>query len=257
MNLGLKGKKVLVTGASRGIGKAIAKGFLEEEALVCISSRRSKNLLLAEKKLSSKFGKDFVYAHQCDFTNLNEVIKLRSNIKKQFNQLDIVIANVGDGRSEQGTLPEKKQWEKIWKANFDTAIHTARTFLPMLEETKGNLLFISSITGLEAFGAPVDYSTAKSALIALSKNMARKIAPKVRINVIAPGNIYFKNGSWDEKIKNDKKRVEELLKKTVPMKRFGKPKDIATAALFLCSEKAEFITGAVLVVDGGQTVGIF
>jgi 3-oxoacyl-[acyl-carrier protein] reductase len=128
----------------------------------------------------------------------------------------------------------------------------------MLEKSKGCLLFISSITGMEAFGAPTDYSTAKSAIIALAKNMARKLASDgIRVNVIAPGNVYFKGGSWDEKIQQDKKRVDKILKLTVPMNRFAIPQEIANSAVFLCSDRAGFITGTTLVVDGGQTVGVF
>ncbi len=128
----------------------------------------------------------------------------------------------------------------------------------MLKKSKGTLLFISSITGMEAFGAPTDYSTAKSAIIALAKNMARKLASDgIRVNVIAPGNVYFKGGSWDEKIQQDKKRVDKILKLTVPMNRFAIPQEIANSAVFLCSDRAGFITGTTLVVDGGQTVGVF
>jgi 3-oxoacyl-[acyl-carrier protein] reductase len=78
----------------------------------------------------------------------------------------------------------------------------------------------------------------------------------IRVNVIAPGNVYFESGSWDEKIKEDKKRVDEIIKATVPMNRFATPEEIADAALFLCSDRARFITGTTLVVDGGQTVGL-
>jgi 3-oxoacyl-[acyl-carrier protein] reductase len=109
---------------------------------------------------------------------------------------------------------------------------------------------------MEAFGAPTDYSTAKTAIIALAKNMARKLASDLRVNVIAPGNVFFEGGSWDEKIQQDKKRVDEIIKSTVPMNRFATPQEIADAVIFLCSDRASFITGATLVVDGGQTVGV-
>ena len=85
--------------------------------------------------------------------------------------------------------------------------------------------------------------------------MARKLAPVVRVNVIAPGNVYFKGGSWDERIKRDKKHVDKIIQETVPMNRFASPEEIADAAVFLCSDRAKFITGVTLVVDGGQTVG--
>ncbi len=127
----------------------------------------------------------------------------------------------------------------------------------MLQESKGCLLFISSIAAMEAFGAPVDYSTAKTAVAALAKNMARKLAKEVRINVLAPGNVYFEGGSWDEKIKQEPERVKSIIESTVPMNRFGTPDEMADAAVFLCSERAAFITGSILVVDGGQTVGVF
>ena len=91
-----------------------------------------------------------------------------------------------------------------------------------------------------------------------AKNMARKLASdNVRVNVIAPGNVYFKGGSWDEKIQQDKKRVDEIIKSTVPMNRFATPQEIADSALFLCSDRASFVTGTTLVVDGGQTTGVF
>ena len=126
----------------------------------------------------------------------------------------------------------------------------------MLENSNGSLLFISSIAGLEAFGAPTDYSTAKAAIMALSKNLASKLAPNVRVNVIAPGNIYFEGGSWDEKIIKDKTRIDKIIKSEVPMKRFGFPEEVAASVVFLSSEKAKFITGTTLVIDGGQTVRI-
>jgi len=172
--------------------------------------------------------------------------------------VDVVVVNVGDGRSVADALPDDEQWHKTWNSNFESALQTVRTFLPMLEKSKGCLLFISSITGMEAFGAPTDYSTAKSAIIALAKNMARKLASdNVRVNVIAPGNVYFEGGSWDEKTQQDKKRVDEIIKSTVPMNRFATPQEIADSAVFLCSDRASFITGATLVIDGGQTVGVF
>ena len=103
----------------------------------------------------------------------------------------------------------------------------------------------------------MDYSTAKTAVTALAKNMARKLGGNVRINVLAPGNIYFEGGSWEQKIKADEARVRNLIQGTVPMNRFGTPVEIADAALFICSNRAAFITGSVVVVDGGPTVGIF
>jgi len=257
MDLGLEGKKVLVTGASRGIGAAIAKGFLAEGGSVCLVSRGSDQLYETQMQLVSEYGEGRAIADSCDCADEDSLQLLKERIFHRWGGVDIAIANIGDGRSVPDALPDTEQWQKTWNNNFDSALHTARIFLPLLRESKGCLLFVSSITAMEAFGAPVDYSTAKSAVSALAKNMARKLAQEVRVNVLAPGNVYFTGGSWDEKIQHDPERVEKIIESTVPMNRFGTPEEMADAVLFLCSERAKFITGSTLVVDGGQTVGVF
>lgn len=257
MDLELSNKRVLITGASMGIGLATAKRFLNEGANVLIVSRGSDNLFDNEKDLQSKYGVSKIFAEPCDCTSPTSLSELRDKVHDKWSGIDIVIANVGDGRSVPDPIPSEEQWNKTWSNNFDSALYTARTFLPMLKKSNGCLLFVSSITAMEAFGAPVDYSTAKTAIAALAKNMARKLAKEVRVNVLAPGNVYFSGGSWDEKIKRDPERVKNIIETTVPMNRFGTPEEMADAAIFLCSERAKFITGSVLVVDGGQTVGVF
>jgi 3-oxoacyl-[acyl-carrier protein] reductase len=257
MDMGLKNKRVLVTGSTRGIGLEITRHFLQEGAKVAIASRDKEQLIKVENELVSQFGKENILAQVCDFTKEEDVNNLAAYIEKQWSVIDIVVANVGDGRSVPDAIPEKDQWKDVWNINFETSLITARTFLPMLESSSGALLFISSITALEAFGAPVDYSTAKSAVVAFSKNLARRVADRVRVNVVAPGNVNFEGSSWDQKKKQDPEKVDQIIKSTVPMNRFGTPTEIADAVIFLCSDRASFITGTVLVVDGGQTVGIF
>lgn len=256
MELELNGKRVLITGASRGIGAAIANHFLEEKAQVRIVARGLEKLRETEFSLQKNHGADKVSAEQCDCTDASALSKLKQSISNDWQGVDIVVANIGDGRSTPDPLPNDEHWQITWNTNFESALLTARTFLPLLQQSKGCLLLISSIAGLEAIGAPVDYSTAKAALFALAKNMSKKLAPDVRVNVIAPGNIYFPGGSWDEKIKQDADRVNAIIESTVPMNRFGSVDEIADAAIFLCSDRASFITGSVLVVDGGQTVGV-
>jgi 3-oxoacyl-[acyl-carrier protein] reductase len=258
MNLNLNNKKALITGASRGIGLAIAESFLQEGAKTCLVSRGSDALSKNEKKLQDTYNLESVLAYKCDCTNTESLNDLKIKVEDKWNSIDIIVINVGDGRSVSDALPNDEQWQKTWNSNFESALKTARTFLPMLKRSKGCLLFISSIAGVEAFGAPTDYSTAKTAIIALAKNMARKLAfDSVRVNVIAPGNVFFKGGSWDDKIRKDASYVSKIIKSTVPMNRFATPQEIADSAVFLCSDRASFITGATLVIDGGQTVGVF
>ncbi len=256
MDLHLLNKRVVITGSSGGIGKAIAKGFLEEGASVIIVARDQDKLSKTAAELSKAYGDDKVFFAICDCSKEESVQQLRGFVRKTWNGVDIVVANVGSGRSVPDAIPSTAQWSRVWSSNFDSALHTARIFTPMLEESRGSLLFISSIAGLEAFGAPVDYSTAKAAIIAFAKNMSRKLA-HIRVNVVAPGNVYFEGGSWDEKIKQDKDRVDSLIRSTVPVNRFASPEEISDAVVFLCSDRANFITGATLVVDGGQTVGVY
>ena len=257
VDLKLSGKKVLVTGASQGIGAAIAIGFLDEGADVVIVSRGGDKLSSLAGDLQSRYGTNRIIYTVCDCTNIESLEKLKSFIIDEWGGLDSVVANVGDGRSVPDVIPNDEQWMKTWNSNFESVLQTSRVFLPLLKDSKGSLLFVSSIAALEAFGAPVDYSTAKSAVVAFSKNIARKIAKDVRVNVLAPGNVNFPGGSWDKKIKSDPERIKKLIENTVPMNRFGTPEEIADAAIFLCSERAKFITGSILVVDGGQTVGVF
>ena len=257
MDLGLTNKNVLVTGASQGIGSAIAERFLEEGAKVIIVSRGSKKLFDLENLLKATYGNDSITAEVCDCTSRDELKDLKKRLNISHGKIDIVIANVGNGAGVPDAMPEHEVWKESWKVNFESGLFTAEVFLSSLEKSNGSLLFISSIAAKEAFGAPVDYSTAKTALLALGKNMARKLGDKIRVNVLAPGNILFEGGSWEKKIKENNTRVNEIIEKSVPMKRFGSPNEIADSAVFLSSERASFITGSVLVVDGGQTVSVF
>jgi 3-oxoacyl-[acyl-carrier protein] reductase len=258
MEINYKNKRVLITGSSRGIGFAIARGFLEEGARVVLSSRNQNDLDNLKDMYGKEHSSDQLLAFSCDFTSSENVNKLKNSILGIWDGLDIVVANVGSGRSLSDPIPNEDNFEKVFSGNFDAAVHTARVFYPLLKEANGNLLFIASVAGMEALGAPVDYSVAKTAVIAFSKNLARKAAVDgIRVNCIAPGNIFFEGGSWDKKIREAPEQIKQLIDTTVPMQRFGQPEEIVDAVLFLCSERASFITGSVLKVDGGQTTGIF
>jgi len=255
MDLELKCKRVLVAGSSRGIGRAIAEKFLQEGAHVVIAARGEKALQAAEKSLSTSSKNKNLFSYTCDFASEESTSELRDLIIGKLGGLDIVIANVGSGKSVMDPLPDNSVWQETWQNNFVPAMTTARIFLPALLTSRGCILFISSIAGIEATGAPVDYSTAKSAVISLAKNMSKKVGNKVRVNVVAPGNVMFNGGDWAEKMVRERQKVSKFIALSVPMQRFGTPEEIANAVVFLSSDRASFITGTVLVVDGGQTAG--
>jgi 3-oxoacyl-[acyl-carrier protein] reductase len=208
------------------------------------------------RRLAAEYGPERVLAFPADSAEAAAWPPIVEQVGSAWGGLDVAIANVGDGRGPQDALPDAERFAEAWRSNFVAAEAAARAVLPLLEDSGGCLLFVSSIAGLEYIGAPTDYSVAKAALVALAKQMARRLAPRVRVNCLAPGNVHFPGGSWDAKIQADPQRVEALIQATVPMKRFGTPGEMADAALFLCSERAQFITGSCLAVDGGQTVGL-
>lgn len=256
MDLGLTGKRILIGGASRGIGLAIATAFLREGARVALVARSAAPLEATAQQLAAEHGADRVLAVTADCADATAWPAVMRRINAAWGGLDIAVANAGRGRGRVEALPDGAHFAAGWRENFMTAEETARAALPLLEASSGNLLFIASIAGLEVIGAPTEYSVAKSAVVALAKQLARKLAPRVRVNCLAPGNVLFDGGSWAEKIAADAARIERLIQTTVPLQRFGSPAEIADAALFLCSERAAFITGVCLVADGGQTVSL-
>lgn len=250
MDLFLSDKKVVISGGSKGIGLSIANGFLEEGAQVHIIARSTSP---DREALEAKYtGKVFFY--QCDVTNEVELSAVSLDILNNSNNvIDVVIANVGSGKSKPDPISDKATWEGVWNTNFTSALNCARVFTAHLSKSKGSILFISSIAGNEYIGAPTDYSVAKSAINSFAKTLSHKLAPHVRVNVVSPGNIWFKGGTWDIKMQENPANVEAVLSK-VPLKRFGLPNEVNDLVLFLSSKRAEFITGSCVIIDGGQTI---
>ena len=249
MNLDLENKSVLVIGGSRGIGLSIVEAFLDEKARVSIIARNISNKLKSEL---NKAGNE-VNFYDVDATDKKSLILISELILKKSKGIDIVVANVGNGKASLAPLQSDNDWEKSWDINFKSALNSANVFLPIIN-TLGSFTFISSIAGKEYLGAPNSYSVAKSAINTLMKSLSHKFDNKLRVNSIAPGNIIFKKSRWEEILSESPEAVNKMLEDKVPLKRFGTPEEIANAVVFIASPKASFISGASINVDGGQTI---
>lgn len=254
MELGLTNKKVLVTGSTSGIGKAIASAFLEEDACVLINGRNPDKLKVVQTEFEAKHGKDSVLCFCGDMTERCTIQKCMQYAESEWGKLDVLIPNLGTGKANNSDWMQLDEWKYMMERNLYSAVELVRMFSGLLEKgADSNIVFLSSVVAYERASAPYAYAAAKGSLLTLNSYLAADYAKKnIRINCVVPGNVYFENGRWAEILSTDKEGTEKYIENNVPMNRFGKPEEIANAVVFLASEKSSFTTGATLVVDGGQ-----
>ena len=254
MNLELTGKNYIVSGSSRGIGAGIAEVLLQEGASVMITGRNQVDVDKTCNVLNSQFpGK--VVGHAGDLNDAFVLSELRKKIENDWQVLDGIIANVGAVKPVKDWEISEADWDWYFSSNFSIAVKLVTEFIPDLKRSNSaSIVFISSIAGVEEIGAPLPHSASKAALIMYAKGLSRKLANDgIRVNTIAPGNIIFPGGNWDKKSEVNPEAVKKMIDEKVPLKQFGQPSDIGHISAFLLSEKARFITGSCIVVDGGQT----
>lgn len=248
MDLGLKNRVVFITGGSKGIGKAIAKAFREEGARVAIAARNPASL----EETSAELGGVSVYAG--DFTQKEDRERVFRQLLEDFGTIDVLVNNVGG--SNGGTVAETNLdlFEEAMQLNYFSTVHFSRlAFQVMKEKKSGCILNISSIYGRES-GGKVSYNNAKAAVISFTKALADEAIPHgVRVNGIAPGSILHPTGNWQKRLEENPDQIQDFVHREIPAGRFGKPEEVAHVALFLASDKASWVVGTTLPVDGGQS----
>ena len=250
MDLGLSGRKVLVTAASRGIGLAIAREFADQGADVAICARAAGGLESARKDLEARGVK--VFAKSVDVADAAALTGFVSEVASALGGLDVFVANASAG-SGQG--------ESAWQASFEidmmSAARGVQAALPSLKSSDaGSVVFISSTAALEYLGVPQPYNAMKAALIAHAHDLAQALARQgVRVNTVSPGPIYFEGGNW-QMIEQTMPAIYKMALAQCAIGRMGTPEEVARVVVFLASPAASLVTGANVVVDGGFTKGV-
>jgi 3-oxoacyl-[acyl-carrier protein] reductase len=248
MDLELRGKGVIVTGASRGIGRSIALAFAEEGASLAVCARGAEGVEKIAGELRAKGAK--VHAAPCDVGDGKALDAFLEGAHKALGRVDVLVNNP--------SALAMNDDEAAWKASFDVdlmaSVRALWKVVPWMEKDGGSIVHISSLSGRMA-GSPPAYAALKAAMISHAKTLSTALAPKkIRVNVVAPGAIDFPGGFWDMVRQHQKPMYDGTLA-TIPSGRMGTPEEVANTVVFLASSRASWVTGVTLGVDGGQYPG--
>jgi 3-oxoacyl-[acyl-carrier protein] reductase len=243
MDLGLSGKVAIVAGASRGIGKATALALAAEGARVVMAARDEKSL----REAAMEAGEAAVPV-AVDLSTAEGCERLVGTAAERFGRIDILVTSIHASPKGFG--------EEALREGFDLllmpGVRLANLTVPHMTEG-GAIVHLSSIYGKESGGQPA-YNAMKAALISHAKSMALDLAKRgIRVNTVAPGSVSAPGGSWWKRQQDDPEGMARFVEQNIPMGRFGTAEEIASVVTFLCSERASWVTGATIVVDGGQS----
>lgn len=255
MDLGLKNKNVVITASTDGIGYATVHRFLKEGANVLMNGRNPAKAKKKKETLEKEFGANRVFLFVGDTTYEDNIVGLRQYTKDVFRNVDCIVANVGSGRPVTQNRLDMREWEKSFEINLFSTVRLVQAFDGLWKEgTGGSIVTLSSLAAYNKISAPYAYAAAKQGVSVLSKYLSDDYAVRnIRVNSVIPGNVYYKGGRWEELLTEDRKGVEAYIESSVPLKRFAEPEEIANGVVFLASDCASFITGATLLIDGGQS----
>jgi len=246
MSFDFAGKRAVVCGGSRGIGRSIALGFAQAGAAVSICARGKETLETTRREVA-KFGHP-AHAGVCDLANADAIRSYITDAAKAMGGIDILVNNA----SGFGTADDEAGWAASIAVDMMAIVRATQAALPSLKESKGNVVNTSSISALRTSARTPPYGAIKAAVIQYTSTQAAMYARDgIRVNGVAPGSIEFPGGSW-EKRKGDNPNLYNAILRSIPFGRLGHPEEVANAVLFLASPLASWITGQTIVVDGGQ-----
>jgi 3-oxoacyl-[acyl-carrier protein] reductase len=247
MNIDLRGKRAVVAGGSRGIGRAIALGLAEAGADVSICARGADALAKARDEIAA-YG-HATHAASCDLADAAAIPRYIEAVVEAIGGIDILVNNA----SAFGTSDDEAGWAASVAVDLMATVRMVRAALPHLEKSEaGAIINISSISGFRATARTPPYAAAKAAILEYTLTLAAQCARKgIRVNCIAPGSIEFPGGTW-ERAKNHNPNLYAAILRGIPFGRLGRPEEVARVAVFLASPLAGWVTGQNIAVDGGQ-----
>lgn len=263
MDLGLKGRVAIVTGSSQGIGKAIAHGLAQEGVKVTICARNEKQLRDAAEEIES-LTKSEVLPIKADLTRSEDIKRLVGETAERFRRVDILVNNTGGPPSMTFKETSEENWQNATNLLLMSVVHACRVVIPYMQERKwGRIINMTSFAAKQPADRLVLSNALRAGILGLSKTLANELAQDgILINAVCPGWTLTRRVEELAKAqaKTSGKTPEEIIKgweSQIPLKRLAQPNEIANLVVFLASEQASYITGAVIQVDGGYTKGLF